>query len=165
MSGLTSREAAERRKKYGPNLLSEGKKINPFALFICQFKDFLTLVLLGGTIVSLVTGEYAEAITIAVIVLLNGIMSFVQEFRTEKFALTPHRFCDFFTACFADSRIIYDLVGNGDLSAELLLFQHQHSVFCTCKVERGSETRRTAAYDNHVIELIFIIIVSSIHQS
>ncbi len=84
MPGLSSREAAEKQKVYGKNLLSEGKKIHPFQIFICQFKDFLTLVLLAGTVISVLTGEYVEALTIAVIVLLNGVMSFVQEFRTEK---------------------------------------------------------------------------------
>ena len=84
MPGLTSREAAEKQKVYGRNILSEGKKLHPFQIFICQFKDFLTLVLLAGTVISVLTGEYVEALTIAVIVLLNGIMSFVQEFRTEK---------------------------------------------------------------------------------
>lgn len=82
--GLTEREAAEKQKQYGENRLTEGKKVHPFAVFISQFKDFLTLVLLGGTVVSVLTGEYAEALTIAIIVFLNGVMSFVQEFRAEK---------------------------------------------------------------------------------
>ena len=54
--GLTGREAAEKQKQYGENRLTEGKKVHPFAVFISQFKDFLTLVLLGGTVVSVLTG-------------------------------------------------------------------------------------------------------------
>ena len=83
-AGLTSKEAAELRKTYGENTLGKGKKPHPFAVFVSQFKDFLTLVLLGGTAVSVAAGEYAEAVSIAVIILLNGIMSFVQEYRAEK---------------------------------------------------------------------------------
>lgn len=82
--GLTSHEAAEKRKLFGPNVLAQGKKVHPFQIFVCQFKDFLTLVLLGGTVVSLLTGEYTEALTIAVIVLLNGLLGFMQEFKTER---------------------------------------------------------------------------------
>ena len=82
--GLTGREVAERQKQYGENRLAEGKKVHPFAVFVSQFKDFLTMVLLGGTVISVLTGEYAEALTIAVIVFLNGVMSFVQEYRAEK---------------------------------------------------------------------------------
>ncbi len=82
--GLSSKEVSALRKTYGENSLGKGKKIHPFAVFVSQFKDFLTLVLLGGTVVSVLTGEYAEAVSIAVIVLLNGLMSFIQEYRAEK---------------------------------------------------------------------------------
>ncbi|MBR6790144.1 MAG: cation-translocating P-type ATPase [Oscillospiraceae bacterium] len=82
--GLTSKEAARRQSEHGKNRLAEGEPVRPFKIFLCQFKDFLTLVLLGGTAVSVLTGEYAEALTIAVIILLNGILGFLQEYRTER---------------------------------------------------------------------------------
>ena len=84
MKGLTTAEAAEKRKLYGPNRLAGRKRVHPAKIFVSQFKDFLTLVLLGGTVVSVLTGEYAEALTIAVIVLLNGLLGFLQEFKTER---------------------------------------------------------------------------------
>ncbi|MBQ4052011.1 MAG: cation-translocating P-type ATPase [Oscillospiraceae bacterium] len=82
--GLSSREALRRQKEYGKNQLASAERIRPFQIFLCQFKDFLTLILLGGTAVSVITGEYAEALTIAVIILLNGILGFIQEYRTER---------------------------------------------------------------------------------
>lgn len=82
--GLSSSEAAKRLRENGPNSLSQGKKVNAMKIFAGQFKDFLTLILLASTLISLFMGEYAEALTIAVIVLLNAIMGFAQEFKTEK---------------------------------------------------------------------------------
>lgn len=82
--GLSTDEALRRLQKYGPNLLKNGKKKHPAALFFTQFKDVMTLVLLVCTAVSLIMGEYVEAVTIAVIVLMNGLLGFVQEFRTER---------------------------------------------------------------------------------
>ena len=82
--GLSSSEAAKRLRENGPNSLSQGKKANAMKIFAGQFKDFLTLILLASTLISLFMGEYAEALTIAVIVLLNAIMGFAQEFKTEK---------------------------------------------------------------------------------
>ena len=82
--GLSTKEALQRQKKFGKNQLATGRRVRPFKIFLCQFKDFLTLVLLGGTAVSVLTGEFAEALTIAVIILLNGIMGFLQEYRTER---------------------------------------------------------------------------------
>ncbi len=36
--GLTSQEAAERLARYGPNELSEGRKISPLMIFLDQFR-------------------------------------------------------------------------------------------------------------------------------
>lgn len=83
-AGLSADEAAQLLKKYGPNLLKSGKKKRPAVLFFTQFKDVMTLVLLVCTAVSLLMGEYVEAITIAVIVLMNGLLGFIQEFKTER---------------------------------------------------------------------------------
>ncbi|WP_106768192.1 calcium-translocating P-type ATPase, SERCA-type [Paenibacillus faecalis] len=82
--GLTEEEAGERRKTSGLNELSEGKKISPFTLLLNQFKDFMVLVLLGATLVSGLLGEYLDAVTIIAIILINGLLGFVQEFRAER---------------------------------------------------------------------------------
>lgn len=82
--GLTEEEASERRKTDGWNELSEGKKISPFTLFLNQFKDFMVLVLLGATLVSGLLGEYLDAVTIIAIIMINGVLGFVQEFRAER---------------------------------------------------------------------------------
>lgn len=82
--GLSIREAEQRLAKHGKNSLQNQKKIKPFAIFVCQFKDFLTMVLLACTAVTLFLGDYAEAMTIGVIVLCNGLMGFFQEYRTER---------------------------------------------------------------------------------
>lgn len=82
--GLSQAEAERRLIKQGKNVLREAKKVRPFAIFICQFKDFLTLVLLICTAVTVFLGDYMEALTIGVIVLCNGLMGFFQEFKTER---------------------------------------------------------------------------------
>lgn len=83
-AGLSQKEADRRLSEHGKNTLQETKKIRPFAIFICQFKDFLTMVLLACTAVTLFLGDYMEALTIGVIILCNGLMGFFQEFRTER---------------------------------------------------------------------------------
>ena len=83
-AGLSQKEADRRLSEHGKNTLQETKKIRPFAIFICQFKDFLTMVLLACTAVTLFLGDNMEALTIGVIILCNGLMGFFQEFRTER---------------------------------------------------------------------------------
>ncbi|WP_018756551.1 calcium-translocating P-type ATPase, SERCA-type [Paenibacillus terrigena] len=83
-SGLSSVEANKRLEIHGPNELSEGEKVSPIALFLNQFKDFMVLVLMGATLISGLLGEYLDAITIVAIIVINGILGFVQEFRAER---------------------------------------------------------------------------------
>ncbi|HZG54962.1 calcium-translocating P-type ATPase, SERCA-type [Paenibacillus sp.] len=82
--GLSADEAARRLEEAGPNELSEGVKLSPLALFLNQFKDFMVLVLMGATLISGLLGEYLDAITILAIIVLNGVLGFIQEFRAER---------------------------------------------------------------------------------
>jgi Ca2+-transporting ATPase len=82
--GLTEKEVEKRLKKYGENKLDEGKRPSALFVFLGQFKDFMVLVLLAATFISGMLGEYFDAITIMIIVLLNGVLGFVQERKAEK---------------------------------------------------------------------------------
>lgn len=82
--GLSTREAEKRVKTYGLNELKRNKKKSPVLIFLAQFNDFLVWVLIGATIISGFIGDKADAITILIIVIVNAILGFVQEFRTEK---------------------------------------------------------------------------------
>lgn len=83
-AGLTSEEAHRRFERYGPNELIEKKRKSLWMMFLDQFKDFMILVLIAAAIVAGVIGEISDTIAIAVIVLLNAVLGFVQEYRAEK---------------------------------------------------------------------------------
>ncbi|MEC0331451.1 calcium-translocating P-type ATPase, SERCA-type [Paenibacillus macerans] len=82
--GLSDEEARRRREESGWNELEEGKRISPILLFLNQFKDFMMLVLMGATLISGFLGEYLDAVTIIAIIILNGVLGFIQEFRAER---------------------------------------------------------------------------------
>jgi Ca2+-transporting ATPase len=82
--GLDSDEAGMRLEAYGANLLREKKRRSLFSLFLDQFKDFMILVLIAAALVSGLIGEMTDSIAIAVIVALNAVIGFAQEFRAEK---------------------------------------------------------------------------------
>ena len=82
--GLSTREAEKRIADHGLNELKHNKKKSPILIFLSQFNDFLVWVLIGATIVSGIIGDKADAVTILIIVVVNAILGFVQEFRTEK---------------------------------------------------------------------------------
>lgn len=81
---LTTAEAEKRLSEQGENTFGKQRKKSKIAAFFGQYKDIMTLILLACTVISFFMGEYAEAIAITVIVLLNGILGFWQEYRTER---------------------------------------------------------------------------------
>ncbi len=84
LRGLSSAEARKRREEYGPNELKEKKRRPPFMMLLDQFRDFMILVLVAASIISGIIGEVSDTVAILVIVILNAIIGFVQEYRAEK---------------------------------------------------------------------------------
>ncbi len=82
--GLKEEEVKRRLEKYGLNELKERKRTSALQIFLNQFKDIFVIMLLIATAVSFIVGETADAITIAAIVVLNAVVGFVQEYRSEK---------------------------------------------------------------------------------
>jgi Ca2+-transporting ATPase len=82
--GLSSDEALGRLAEHGPNLLAEKANRSLITLFIDQFKDFMIIVLIIAAIIAGALGEVSDTIAIIIIVVLNGVIGFVQEYRAEK---------------------------------------------------------------------------------
>ncbi|MBU0459576.1 MAG: calcium-translocating P-type ATPase, SERCA-type [Nanoarchaeota archaeon] len=82
--GLSSHEAEERLHKYGFNELKAEKGISPFKIFLQQFTSPLVWILLFALIVSIVLKETVDASVIGIIILLNAVLGFFQEYRAEK---------------------------------------------------------------------------------
>jgi P-type Ca2+ transporter type 2C len=88
--GLSSRDAEGRLGRQGRNELPSAPPIPVWRRFLAQFRDVLTILLLVATAVSLVawwiereTPIPYEALTILAIVILNGVLGFLQESRAE----------------------------------------------------------------------------------
>ncbi|WP_127584343.1 calcium-translocating P-type ATPase, SERCA-type [Paenibacillus koleovorans] len=82
--GLSQDEAQDRLTRFGFNELSEKKGVPLITLFLGQFKDFMVLVLMAATLISGLLGEYLDSITIVAIIVMNGVLGFIQEFRAER---------------------------------------------------------------------------------
>lgn len=82
--GLTIAEAEKRQAEFGLNQLKEKKGRGPLIIFIEQFKGFIVWVLIGAASVSGIMREWVDALAIVMIVILNGILGFIQEYRAEK---------------------------------------------------------------------------------
>ena len=82
--GLPSEEAARLLRITGENRLSQKKKNGALKIFAGQFHDIMVLILLAATVISVALGEYTDAIPIMIIVVVNALLGFIQEYRCEK---------------------------------------------------------------------------------
>jgi len=82
--GLSSQEASERQKKYGPNQLAEGKKTTFWQMVYDQLNNFVIIMLMVAAIISAIVGEPVDSAAIVAIVVLNTIMGVVQEGRAQE---------------------------------------------------------------------------------
>lgn len=84
LSGLSHHAAQEKINAFGPNQLAEGSRKTPGAIFLSQFADIMILILLVAAVISGMVGDLKDTVVILVIVLLNALIGFIQEYRAEK---------------------------------------------------------------------------------
>ncbi len=83
-AGLSQKQSQKRFNRYGENVLPSEKKQSMLTIFLEQFNDFIVLILIIAVIISGFMGEIVDAIAIMTIIILNGVMGFIQEFKAEK---------------------------------------------------------------------------------
>ncbi|MBS0170940.1 MAG: cation-translocating P-type ATPase [Nitrospira sp.] len=82
--GLSGQEAARRLSVHGRNELPDAPPPSPWHMLAAQFTNLIVWVLVGAAVVSGLLGEWIDAGAILAIVLLNGLLGFVQEYRAEQ---------------------------------------------------------------------------------
>jgi Ca2+-transporting ATPase len=83
-SGLSEAEVEARLLQYGANELKGKEKAPPVLVFLRQFLSPLIYVLIAAVIISFAVQHYMDALVILGVLLLNAIVSFMQESRAEK---------------------------------------------------------------------------------
>ncbi|NUT47747.1 MAG: cation-transporting P-type ATPase, partial [Saccharothrix sp.] len=84
--GLTSVEAARRRRVDGPNTLPTGGGAHPVVLLLKQFAHFFAVLLWVAAVLAQVAGMPALSVAIVLVVVLNGLFAFAQEYRADRAA-------------------------------------------------------------------------------
>lgn len=82
-TGLAT-EKARQRLEVGRNIVADGSRPKPLSILASQFTDTMVLVLLAATLLSALLGDLIDALTILTIVIINGILGFIQEYRAER---------------------------------------------------------------------------------
>jgi magnesium-transporting ATPase (P-type) len=82
--GLSADEAARRLAANGPNRLPAGKPRSLLARVFAQFNNLLIYVLIASALITIVLGHALDAVVILAVIVINGIIGFIQEGRAEK---------------------------------------------------------------------------------
>ena len=82
--GLTLNQIKKRQQKFGPNKFTEKKPPSAFIIFLKQFNNIFTYILLAAAIVSFLMQENKDAIVILMAILINVIIGFIQESKAQN---------------------------------------------------------------------------------
>uniref|UniRef100_A0A2K5WW06 Calcium-transporting ATPase n=1 Tax=Macaca fascicularis TaxID=9541 RepID=A0A2K5WW06_MACFA len=83
-TGLSEFSVTQRRLAHGWNEFVADNSEPVWKKYLDQFKNPLILLLLGSALVSVLTKEYEDAVSIAMAVLIVVTVAFIQEYRSEK---------------------------------------------------------------------------------
>ena len=83
-TGLRSADVRSRREKYGPNELAHKEGPGIFQMFVEQLKDYMVIILIIASLVSIAIGEVVDSVVIIGIVIINAVLGVVQEYRAGK---------------------------------------------------------------------------------
>ncbi len=82
--GLNSKLVSAKREKHGWNEIKTVGGVKWYHILIAQFTNIMVLILFIALGVSLVVGEHLDAIAIGIIIFLNAVIGFIQEFKAER---------------------------------------------------------------------------------
>ncbi|KKU68609.1 MAG: Calcium-translocating P-type ATPase YloB [Microgenomates group bacterium GW2011_GWC1_47_20] len=83
-AGLSDKQAQKLLEQFGHNEIVGRPGQTPFQIFLTQFTSLLVILLIIASVASLFLGDLLDGIFILLIVILNGILGFVQEYKAEK---------------------------------------------------------------------------------
>lgn len=84
LDGLSSDEAHRRLEEHGPNTIETSDAVNPWRILLHQFTSPLIYVLVVAFLITVAIDHYADAIVIAIVLIINAVIGFVQEYRAEN---------------------------------------------------------------------------------
>lgn len=84
IEGLAEKEVFALQEKYGKNTVEFEKKSYVFLLLFSQFKNVISLILLLAIVFSIFIGDFIDAFFIFLVLVVNGLFGFIQEYRAQK---------------------------------------------------------------------------------
>jgi P-type Ca2+ transporter type 2C len=91
LQGLSTEEATSRLKKYGANKLTAKKRTSIFKLIVLQLNDWLIYILFAAVSITVVMGQYVDAVIIISVIIVNAVLGVVQEIKAGNAVLALNK--------------------------------------------------------------------------
>ncbi|WP_255298312.1 cation-translocating P-type ATPase [Brevibacillus dissolubilis] len=82
--GLTAGQVKQLHAKVGPNVIQPAKKQHWSMVFLKQFSEFTTLILLGTATLSILSGDIFDGLAMGAVLVANAVIATVQERKAER---------------------------------------------------------------------------------
>src|SRR5690349_20643137 len=83
-AGLSEQQVELRRVHHGPNRLAEPPTRANWLKFLDQFRSGIVYILIGAAVLAGLVGDLKDPVVIAVVLIINAILGYVQESRAES---------------------------------------------------------------------------------
>lgn len=81
--GLSSQEAKDRIDKLGENIFEDKKSASKFMIFISQFKNPITMILIFAAFLSIFLHDYSDGVIILTIIMISALLSYRNESKAS----------------------------------------------------------------------------------
>ena len=142
--GLSTEEAQARIEKYGRNELEERGLRSPWVVLAGQFTEIMVIILLVAAVISFLIGETTDGIMILIIVVLNAILGFTQEYRAER-AMEALKKLSVPTVRVRRDGQIKEVEANGLVPGDVVLFEAGDRIPADCRVIESVNLRAEEA--------------------
>lgn len=131
--GLTTQEVKKKLEKHGRNILKKTHTLKPLKIFLQQFNSFLIYILIIASLISFFIGHNIDGTVIGIIVVLNAIIGFTQQYKAEKAIINLKKLI------IPKSKVIRDGILKKILSSELvpgdlIIFEEGDKISADCRI-------------------------------
>lgn len=138
--GLSGNVATQRLAQYGPNELVDKGLKSPWKILLEQLTGLMVVILIISAVISILLKEYTDAIVILVIVVLNAILGFTQEYRAEKAMAALKKMAVPLVKAHRDGRLV-EIRAQELVPGDVLAFEAGNAIPADCRLVESINLR------------------------
>lgn len=136
--GLSESAAKKRLLKYGANEIKEIKKIRPLLILLSQFNSFFIYLLIIAAVISALLSEWINFYAIIIIVLLNALIGFFQNYKAEKSIRDLKKLLVPRAKVIRDGAI-REILAINIVPGDILIFEEGDKIIADCRLLHSSD--------------------------